>query len=289
MTKAEKKKSARNTVAAKRAHTCTDCFALNCYRRDKKAPSFCLTDAAGTSEIESTTALYAGDESGGQIAPAFKSTARRWRNSILNEAKAAARRCEHSKGLCLTQVIIDKQTLSGGDRDVGTRTRRGRADQLGGRAQGGKRGVCGAFVEQAASIGPAPRAVLHERQVSARLCPNAGNQGRFRRWQAGEWSARCGDERHAVEHMRTSALHFGGNVRDLRVVDARDENGIHLDQDSGSAQSRQRSQLSLQEHGRAGLAAQHTLAVADPGVDARTSGRIECVDGDGQVAQVQSL
>ena len=47
MTKAEKKKSARNTVSAKRAHTCTDCFALNCYRRDKKAPNFCLTDEAG--------------------------------------------------------------------------------------------------------------------------------------------------------------------------------------------------------------------------------------------------
>ena len=51
MTKAEKKKPPRKTVAATRAHTCTDCFALNCYRRDKKAPSFCLTDAAGTSEI----------------------------------------------------------------------------------------------------------------------------------------------------------------------------------------------------------------------------------------------
>ena len=70
MGKTKNQKSGRKSPAAARGRTCTDCFALNCYRRDKKAPDFCLTDDAGASEIESTTRLYASDESDGKMARA---------------------------------------------------------------------------------------------------------------------------------------------------------------------------------------------------------------------------
>ena len=94
MTKAEKKKPARKTSAPKRAHTCTDCFALNCYRRDKKTPNFCLTDEAGASEIESTTALYAGDTSDGNIARAAAEIEGRYYGKLtrVEEIVAFARR-----------------------------------------------------------------------------------------------------------------------------------------------------------------------------------------------------
>jgi uncharacterized metal-binding protein len=94
MTKAEKRKPARKTPAAKRTHTCTDCFALNCYRRDKKAPNFCLTDEAGASEIESTTALYAGNTSDGKIARAAAEIEGRYYGKLtrVEEIVAFARR-----------------------------------------------------------------------------------------------------------------------------------------------------------------------------------------------------
>jgi hypothetical protein len=87
--------------------------------------------------------------------------------------------------------------------------------------------------------------------------------------------------------MRPSAFHLRRNSRYLLVVDARNENGVDLDQDSRATQSLQCSQLPLQQQGRAILAAQDALAVPNPGINARASRGIEGVDGDGQVAQVQ--
>ena len=94
MSKTDKKKPAPRTPTEERAHTCTDCFALNCYRRDKKAPNFCLTDESGASEIESTTALYAGDESDGQIARAAAEVEGRYYGKLtrVEEIVAFARR-----------------------------------------------------------------------------------------------------------------------------------------------------------------------------------------------------
>jgi len=56
--KTTKKLSPSGTAA--REPSCTDCFALNCYRRDKKFPNFCLTGEAGSAEIDRTARRYRG-------------------------------------------------------------------------------------------------------------------------------------------------------------------------------------------------------------------------------------
>ncbi len=42
--------------------SCTDCGVLNCYRRDKEFPKFCLTTNTSAKEIEKTNDLYRNDE-----------------------------------------------------------------------------------------------------------------------------------------------------------------------------------------------------------------------------------
>ncbi|WP_170294408.1 DUF1847 domain-containing protein [Heliomicrobium gestii] len=45
--------------------SCSDCALLNCYRRDKNFPSFCLTTGADRDQLERTTELY---RTGGETA-----------------------------------------------------------------------------------------------------------------------------------------------------------------------------------------------------------------------------
>jgi uncharacterized metal-binding protein len=42
--------------------SCTDCGVLNCYRREKDFPKFCLTTAANDKDIEAVKELYRSDE-----------------------------------------------------------------------------------------------------------------------------------------------------------------------------------------------------------------------------------
>ena len=42
--------------------SCSDCAALNCYRRDKSFPEFCLTTRTSGEEIEEVNELYRKDE-----------------------------------------------------------------------------------------------------------------------------------------------------------------------------------------------------------------------------------
>jgi uncharacterized metal-binding protein len=42
--------------------TCSECGLLNCYRRDKRFPDFCLTESADRALVEHATAVYRGDE-----------------------------------------------------------------------------------------------------------------------------------------------------------------------------------------------------------------------------------
>jgi len=97
-------KRAKTTAASKEivsksdgsAHpaTCTDCFALNCYRRDKKAPSFCLTDGAGAAQIVRTKRIYAGAGSDGKVARAAAEIEGRYYGKLtrVEEIVAFARR-----------------------------------------------------------------------------------------------------------------------------------------------------------------------------------------------------
>jgi uncharacterized metal-binding protein len=93
------KRVAKKTILSKsggpaRAPTCTDCFALNCYRLDKKAPNFCLTDGAGATQVDSTKRLYAGKGSDGKVARAAAEIEGRYYGKLtrVEEIVAFARR-----------------------------------------------------------------------------------------------------------------------------------------------------------------------------------------------------
>jgi len=43
------------------AHSCSDCGLLNCYRRDKRFPDFCLTETTDRALVERSADTYRGD------------------------------------------------------------------------------------------------------------------------------------------------------------------------------------------------------------------------------------
>jgi len=87
-------KRVAKTGGPARTPTCTDCFALDCYRRDKKAPNFCLTEAAGATQVESTKRIYAGTGSDGKVARAAAEIEGRYYGKLtrVEEIVAFARR-----------------------------------------------------------------------------------------------------------------------------------------------------------------------------------------------------
>jgi uncharacterized metal-binding protein len=94
MTKPTKKRILIKSDGGARTPTCTDCFVLNCYRRDKKAPDFCLTEGASAAEIKSSTRLYAGDGIDGKVARAAAEVEGRYYGKLtrVEEIVAFARR-----------------------------------------------------------------------------------------------------------------------------------------------------------------------------------------------------
>jgi len=50
--------------------SCSECGQLNCYRRDKKFPSFCLTEASDPKELEKVVRRYRSNSADGRIARA---------------------------------------------------------------------------------------------------------------------------------------------------------------------------------------------------------------------------
>ncbi|MFT3828135.1 MAG: DUF1847 domain-containing protein [Opitutaceae bacterium] len=50
--------------------TCSECGLLNCYRRDKRFPDFCLTEGADRALVERSAAAYRGEELEARIAHA---------------------------------------------------------------------------------------------------------------------------------------------------------------------------------------------------------------------------
>ena len=49
-------------MTAEFSQSCAQCGLLNCYRRDKRFPDFCLTERADRALVEQTAAVYRGDE-----------------------------------------------------------------------------------------------------------------------------------------------------------------------------------------------------------------------------------
>ena len=50
--------------------SCSECGLLNCYRRDKRFPDFCLTESVPPDDVAETVALYSGEGIDGRIARA---------------------------------------------------------------------------------------------------------------------------------------------------------------------------------------------------------------------------
>jgi uncharacterized metal-binding protein len=94
MTKPRKKTKRLNSGSGARNPTCTDCFVLDCYRRNKKAPDFCLTKGTSVAKIRSTTRLYAGDSIDGKVARAAAEVEGRYYGKLtrVEEIVAFARR-----------------------------------------------------------------------------------------------------------------------------------------------------------------------------------------------------
>jgi uncharacterized metal-binding protein len=94
MTKPTKKTIRLKSGRGAHTPTCTDCFVLDCYRRDKKAPKFCLTEGASAAEIKRTTHLYAGDDIDGKVARAAAEVEGRYYGKLtrVEEIVAFARR-----------------------------------------------------------------------------------------------------------------------------------------------------------------------------------------------------
>jgi uncharacterized metal-binding protein len=50
--------------------SCSECTLLNCYRRDKASPSFCLTEATDPEQVAAATLAYQGDSAEARMARA---------------------------------------------------------------------------------------------------------------------------------------------------------------------------------------------------------------------------
>jgi uncharacterized metal-binding protein len=119
MTKKDAKKAAKKTILSKsggpaRAPTCTDCFVLDCYRRDKKAPNFCLTDGAGAAQVASTKRIYAGKGSDGKVARAAAEIEGRYYGKLtrVEEIVAFARRIEARRiGIATCIGLVEEARL----------------------------------------------------------------------------------------------------------------------------------------------------------------------------------
>jgi uncharacterized metal-binding protein len=57
-------------MTKKMSPSCSECGQLNCYRRDKKFPSFCLTEASDPKELEKVVRHYRGNNADGRMARA---------------------------------------------------------------------------------------------------------------------------------------------------------------------------------------------------------------------------
>jgi len=119
MTKKDAKKNAKKTILSKsggpaRTPTCTDCFALDCYRRDKKAPNFCLTDGAGAAQVANTKRIYAGKGSDGKVARAAAEIEGRYYGKLtrVEEIVAFARRIEARRiGIATCIGLVEEARL----------------------------------------------------------------------------------------------------------------------------------------------------------------------------------
>jgi uncharacterized metal-binding protein len=57
-------------MSKKTEATCSDCGVLNCYRQDKKFPSFCLTQTSDPAELAEVVELYSGESDDARTARA---------------------------------------------------------------------------------------------------------------------------------------------------------------------------------------------------------------------------
>jgi uncharacterized metal-binding protein len=106
-------KTSTKKVSA-REHTCTDCFALNCYRRDKKFPDFCPSEATDAREVEGTVRLYKGKKLDARMAQAAADVEGRYYGTLtrVEEVVAFARRISAKRiGLATCIGLVQEARL----------------------------------------------------------------------------------------------------------------------------------------------------------------------------------
>jgi uncharacterized metal-binding protein len=94
--------------------SCSECGQLHCYRRNKKFPDFCLTEAIDAADIEATRETYRGDSRDARVARAAAEIEGLYycKISRVEEIVAFARRIEATRiGIASCLGLIEETKL----------------------------------------------------------------------------------------------------------------------------------------------------------------------------------
>ena len=149
------------------------------------------------------------------------------------------------------------------------------------------------LAQQAHRVGAALAAVPHQLHVAFALVLKRLQLLRGRAALAGQAEMgavrRVGDQRHDVVQERAARLDLAVDVQQVLVVDAGDHHRVDLRQDAGVAQHFQAQHLAFVQDARRFDPGPALVVVEDPRVDVLTDFRIDHVDGDRDVVDVQAL
>ena len=129
--------------------------------------------------------------------------------------------------------------------------------------------------------------MAHLRDVFAGLQAHARHHQRVR---LGEVLERCvldRAERDAVHQHRAERLDGARDLRDVAVVDAGNDDGVHLHQHAERGEPGDGIKLALDHESGSFLALERVVAIAHPAVNQRADRGIHGVDGDGDVGDFQ--
>ncbi len=184
-------------------------------------------------------------------------------------------------------MLIHQHAFTGGNRHVRAGHFHFQRLELGASLQGAAQGRGLVFVQQADSIGTTPLAVGHLLDVFARFLAQ-GNNG---------LPAGFGDPRERGilrrlewNHVLDVSPEFCGNLgnfNNVLIVDARNDDGVHLDHNAPLLEALDGCQLPVQQDFGPLLAAIDDIAILDPGVDFRANGRVHRRNGDGHMGHAQ--
>lgn len=108
------KKTVTNKNNASPVKSCSECGLLNCYRRDKHFPDFCLTEGTRPEQVAETVALYGGDNLDGRVARAAAEVEGKYYGKLtrVEETIAFAKRIEAKRiGIATCMGLIEESRV----------------------------------------------------------------------------------------------------------------------------------------------------------------------------------